>query len=58
MELKQNDWIKTDSGEIGQVVHISRLTVFVAVPDALNPHQICAFLESQLVRVEPPDSLK
>ncbi len=55
MELKQNDWVKTPSGEVGKVVHISRLTVFVALTEYPKPDRVEAFLESQLTRVARPD---
>jgi hypothetical protein len=51
MELQQDDLVKTASGEVGKVVHISRLTVFVALSDHPNPDRIEAFLESQLTKV-------
>ena len=40
MELKRDDWVKTESGEVGKVVHISRLTIFVAhlVPCKRGPY--------------------
>jgi preprotein translocase subunit YajC len=55
MELKAGDWVKTKSGEVGKVVHISRLTVFVALNDFPNPDRIEAFLESQLQKVAGRD---
>jgi hypothetical protein len=55
MELKAGEWVKTESGEVGKIVHISRLTVFVALPDPPKPDRVEAFLESQLSRVERPD---
>ncbi len=51
MELKAGDWVKTQSGEVGKVVHISRLTVFVALNDHPKPDRIEAYLESQLTKV-------
>lgn len=34
LTLQPGDWVQTDSGEVGRVVHISRLTVFVAFSGA------------------------
>lgn len=51
MELQHDDWVKTELGEIGKVVHISRLTVFVTLTDHPNSDRIEAFLESQLTKV-------
>ena len=55
MELKRDDWVKTDSGEVGKVVHISRLTVFVAHLVPCKEDRIEAYLESQLTKVARPD---
>lgn len=55
MELKRDDWVKTERGELGKVVHVSRLTVFVALNDYPKPDRVEAFLESQLTKVERPD---
>ena len=53
MELQRDDRVKTPSGEVGRVVHISRLTVFVALLNPPNEDRIEAFLESQLTKVKP-----
>jgi hypothetical protein len=50
MELKVGEWVKTESGEVGKVVHASRLTVFVAIPDPPKVDRVEPFLESQLTR--------
>ena len=60
MELKRDDWVKddwvkTESGETGKVVHISRLTVFVAHLVPCKEDHIEAYLESQLRKIERPD---
>ena len=55
MELKSGDWVRTESGEVGRVVHISRLTVFVAVPVAGKEDRVGAYLQSQLKKIAPPD---
>jgi len=53
MTLQAGDWVRKDSGEVGKVVHISRLTVFVAISVPGKPDRILAFLESQLTKVDP-----
>jgi hypothetical protein len=55
MELQAGDWVKTEKDEVGKVVHISRLTVFVALPNHPKPDRIEAFLESQITKVAGPD---
>jgi hypothetical protein len=52
MELKVNDWVETESGELGKVIHISRLTVFVAFPIPGKEDLVQGYLESQLTKVE------
>ena len=54
MELQTGDWVKTESGDTGKVVHISRLTVFVAFATPEKPDLIQAYLESQLTKTEAP----
>jgi hypothetical protein len=55
MELQPGDWVKTPKNEVGKVVHISRLTVFVALTDYPRPDRVEAFLESQLTKVVGPE---
>ena len=54
VELQRGDWVTTDQGQVGRIVHINRLTIFVAfsIPD--GDERIDAFLESQLTRTNPP----
>jgi hypothetical protein len=55
MELQRGDKVRTEAGEVGEVLHVSRLTVFVmfAPPDRGEP-RVEAFLESQLSRADAP----
>jgi hypothetical protein len=53
MELKPGDTVKTESGDLGKVVHISRLTIFVALAVPGKEDCVEAFLESQLTKIEP-----
>lgn len=55
MELKPGDCVRTESGETGRVVHIDRLTVFVAFAALPQAHDIKAFLASELTFVDPPN---
>ena len=54
MELQRDQWVRTESGEVGKIVHISRLTVFVVIQVSGEEDRIEAFLESQLIKVERP----
>jgi hypothetical protein len=54
VELQRGDYLRTEKGDVGKVVHISRLTVFVAFPVKGADNRIDAFLESQLTRVNSP----
>jgi hypothetical protein len=46
--------VRTEAGEVGKVVHISRLTVFVAFEVPGIADRTLAFLESQLTKTDPP----
>ena len=52
MELQPGDLVQTDSGDVGKVVHISRLTVFVAFAVPGKEDIIRAFLESEITKVD------
>jgi len=52
MALQPGDCVKTEAGEIGKVVHISRLTVFVAFALPGQADHVSAYLESQLSKVD------
>jgi preprotein translocase subunit YajC len=54
MDLQPGDCVRIESGEIGKVVHVSRLTVFVALAANNKTDSVKAFLESQLTKVPPP----
>jgi preprotein translocase subunit YajC len=53
MELQQGDWVETDSGIRGQVIHVSRLTAFVAA-ELEGGVETLPFLISELRRIDPP----
>ena len=48
MELQVGEWVKTESGEVGKVIHASRLTVVVALPDPPNPDRVEAMTDESL----------
>jgi hypothetical protein len=54
MTLQSGDWVKSVTGEVGKVVHTSRLTVFVAFPVPGQPDKLLAILDSQLTKIDPP----
>ena len=58
MTLRVGDWVKTESGEVGKVVHISRLTVFVAITVPGKEDRMDAHLESALTKIEQPPDYK
>jgi hypothetical protein len=55
MTLQTGNRVKIQNGEVGKIVHISRLTIFLALPDGPKPDRVEAFLESQLTKTERPD---
>lgn len=54
MELQPGDWVRTESGEVGTVVHMARLSVYVQIQGEPKPESVKAFLLSQLTRIDPP----
>lgn len=54
MNLQPGDWVRTESGEVGTVVHAHRLSVFVRLQGEQTPENVKAFLESELTRIDPP----
>ena len=55
MALNAGDCVRTESGAVGKVIHVNRLTVFVAFAMPPTAHDIKAFLESQLTLIDPPN---
>jgi preprotein translocase subunit YajC len=53
--LQSGDWVRTDTGEVGRVVHVTRLTVFVQLESEPNDASLKAYLMSQLTKIAPPD---
>jgi hypothetical protein len=50
MDLKQGDIVRTPIGVVGKVVHISRLTAFVAFP-AKEGYEVQGYLGSELSKI-------
>lgn len=57
MELKSGDWVRTEAGEIGHVVYVARLTVFVQIEPPPDDKRLKAFLASTLTKTDPPSGL-
>jgi len=53
MVLQSGDWVQTESGLKGQVIHVSRLSAFVEVQSA-DGAQVQPFLLSQLSKIDAP----
>jgi hypothetical protein len=56
MDLKRDDWVKTEFDEIGKVVHITGPTVFVALSYP-KVDRVEAYREGALTKVVRPDRL-
>jgi hypothetical protein len=56
VDLQRGDYVRTERGDVGKVTHISRMTVFVIIPDPGRTDRIEAFLESQLTKIDRPDA--
>ncbi len=55
MELKRDDWVRTEFDDVGRVVHVSHLIVFVALPSYPPIDRIEAYRESHLTKVTRPE---
>ena len=53
--LQPGDWVRAESGEVGNVVHTRRLTVFVVVRELSKEYRVLVYLEHQLTKVDSPE---
>ena len=51
--LKTGDWVRTNSGQTGNIILISRLSAFVEVQKGETTHTM-TYLLSELTKIEPP----
>jgi hypothetical protein len=51
--LQVGDWVRTKSGEVGQVVAMAKLSAFVKIPD--GPTETVGHLLSELTKIAPPE---
>jgi preprotein translocase subunit YajC len=51
--LKTGDWVRAQSGQIGKIILISRLSAFVEVSHG-DTTRTMTFLLSELTKVDPP----
>ena len=56
MNLEPGTWVRTASGDVGQIVLISKLSAFVQVDGGIEPENVRMFLLSELTRVDPPQA--
>lgn len=54
MQFENGDCVRTESGEVGKVVHVARLTVFVQLDAEPENASLKAFLMSRLTKIDPP----
>jgi hypothetical protein len=52
MAIQVGDWVRTKSGEVGEVVAIAKLSAFVKIPDRQT--ETVSHLLSELTRLDPP----
>jgi hypothetical protein len=55
MELQPGDWVRTETGLRGRVIHLSRLTAFVEL-HLDGGVEILPFLLSELTKTDPPEA--
>ena len=58
MELQKDDWVRTETGLVGKVVLVSRLTVFVEIDAGEDGSYMGTFLLSQVTQINPPTKSK
>jgi preprotein translocase subunit YajC len=51
--LQPGDWVRTDSGTVGQIVLVDRLTAFVDIQRDKTSY-IATFLVSKLTKIDEP----
>ncbi len=54
MQLQDGDWVETDSGLKGRIIHVSRLSAFVEL-ELVGGKEVVPLLLSELKRIDPPD---
>lgn len=54
MQFQDGDWVETDSGLRGRIIHVSRLSAFVELEQA-GGNTVVPFLLSEIKRIDPPD---
>jgi hypothetical protein len=52
--LDIGDRVRTNEGDVGTVVHIAKLTVFVQFDAENDDARLKSFLASQLIRIDRP----
>jgi hypothetical protein len=58
MDLEPGAWVRTQAGEVGQIVTITKMSAFVKVEGEPAPENVRLFLLSELTRVDPPHEPK
>ena len=54
MELQKGDWVRTEKGDVGRIIIISRLSAFVEFSTDNGP-RVVSYLISQLTKIDPPE---
>jgi hypothetical protein len=52
MQIQVGNWVRTKTGEVGEVIAIAKLSAFVKIPD--GPTETVGYLLSELTRLDPP----
>ena len=54
MSVQVGDWVRTETGEVGRVVDVYRLSAFVDLKADGNDQNIKSYLISKLTTIDPP----
>jgi hypothetical protein len=55
MTLEKGDWVQTDTGEVGKIFLVNRVSAFVEISAKGKDSTLVSFLLSRLTKIAPPD---
>jgi hypothetical protein len=55
MQFQDGDWVESESGLRGRIIHVSRLSAFVEL-EQVGGNTVVPFLLSEIKRIDPPDA--
>jgi hypothetical protein len=56
MALAKGDWVRTDTGEVGKIVLVNRVSAFILIPAEGKDTTLVSYLISRLTKIAPPNN--